>query len=119
MPSAYQEMTAAELRLAMEDFARRGNTTGWASLLGEAVLDFASASQNSELLAAEQVFSDARYALFRDTSPQAWQAARKAAQDISGVLRPLGDYRVPRCGECGMRVRDGEACRGDFHTPAP
>jgi hypothetical protein len=127
--SDYMDMTAAELADCLELAAGVPGDTGALLMLDEATLAYGF--RYGSINEAQRAFGTARlahmgsYSTERgDYAPEAWDAAMTAARNLAAVLRPLGDYALPRCkrpslhGTCNMVLDDaGGKCRSTLgHT---
>jgi hypothetical protein len=127
--SEYMDMTAAELATCLERAAGVPGSTGTLSMLDEATLEYGWRWHES-IGPAHRAFERARMAHQHAYRPERgqnasveWLDAMVAARDLAAVLRPLGNYRLPRCGRpsvhgtCTRALDDDGKCPSTFgHT---
>lgn len=119
-----KDSTAAELAEMLDQVPYFQRSTGTLSMLDEATMAFGNRDQ--ETGEAQRAFAEARheyhwsYMQTGKFSDDAWETVKRAAARLAELLRPLGDFRIPRCdreagwGACGLPLADDGTCRSSM-----
>jgi hypothetical protein len=116
----YMDKSAAVIANALGTLEYGPPNAALLSMLTEATLAFdrvsepiAQAQRQLRLARDHYLTADARHG---DTTA-AWQQVEQAARHLAILLRPLGDFRIPRCtrptghGTCNIPLDDDGQCR--------